>query len=158
MSYFVQALKAIAKVLIQDEAPPADNESTEEIAIKTPMTMFGLNDFIISADDLFETDDLTAEQYTTLVNAIFSQHPSVQSLFDLYHNPDFILACDADAGLRANLCLRDLLHLGRKLEPIQPQSQHDEKLKWAIKTGIHNFSALLSTELPKDFVKVSCAC
>jgi len=78
----------------------------------------------------------------------------MQSLFDLCHNPDFLLACDSDEDLRGCLCLRDLRHLGKKLEHLQPQSQDDDLFKWAIKTGIHNFAAGTSIEMPQEFVNV----
>ena len=120
------------------------------------MTIFSLTDFVIQADELFDTNDLSAQQYATLLNAIFSGHSSVQSLFDLYHNPDFLLAVDADEDLRESLCSRDLLHLGKKLEPLSPieEEQDDNLLKWAIKTSLHNFATTLSTELPQEFVNI----
>jgi hypothetical protein len=37
---------------------------------------------------------------------------------------------------------------------MNPQTQDAELLQWAIKTGIHNFSASMATELPKEFVNV----
>lgn len=158
MAYFVQGLKAIAKILLNAKASPSiDDEASVASELKqAAMTIFGLTDFVISADELYESDDLTAQQYATLLNAIFEGHSSVQSLFDLYHNPDFLIACDSDEELRSSLCLRDMLHLGKKLEPLEPrspQSQDDELLKWAIRTGIHNFAASLSTELCQDFIK-----
>mmetsp|Transcript_15228 Transcript_15228/g.33217 ORF Transcript_15228/g.33217 Transcript_15228/m.33217 type:complete len:309 (-) Transcript_15228:505-1431(-) len=151
MAYFTQGLKAIATILLSPSISESDNASvvrTKQIS----MTIFGLTDFVIAADELFESSDFTAQQYATLLNAIFSGNSSVQSLFDLYHNPDFLLACDAD--LRASLCLRDLLRLGKKLEPLQPNSQDDENLKWAIRTGVHNFAARMSTELPEEFISI----
>lgn len=154
MSYFVQGLKTIAKILLDVKSFDQDEDSVADPK-QTSMTIFGLTDFVISADELFESNDLTAQQYTTLLNAIFTGHTSVQSLFDLYHNPDFLIACDSDEDLRSSLCLRDLLHLGKKLEPMQPQSSQDDGLlKWAIKTGIHNFASSLPSEMPQEFVNI----
>ena len=181
MSYFVQGLKAIAKMLLATETlSPTDDDKQEkdgnDSTESTNMTIFGLTDFIISADELFDANDLSAQQYATLLAAIFSEHPSVQSLFDLYHNPDFLLAVDSDEDLRESLCLRDLLHLGKKLNPLMPKPQHehgnllkwaldtgnfattpvehDNLLKWALNTGLHNFATTLETELPREFINI----
>ena len=158
MSYFIQGLKSIANILLAAESLPSiDENGTVADQVQTNMTIFGLTDFVIQADELFDTNDLSAQQYATLLNAIFSGHSSVQSLFDLYHNPDFLLAVDADEDLRESLCSRDLLHLGKKLEPLSPteeEEQDDHLLKWAIKTSLHNFAATLSAELPQDFVNI----
>eukprot|EP00579_Thalassiosira_antarctica_P012061 CAMPEP_0201925474 /NCGR_PEP_ID=MMETSP0903-20130614/14724_1 /ASSEMBLY_ACC=CAM_ASM_000552 /TAXON_ID=420261 /ORGANISM="Thalassiosira antarctica, Strain CCMP982" /LENGTH=738 /DNA_ID=CAMNT_0048463161 /DNA_START=55 /DNA_END=2269 /DNA_ORIENTATION=- len=159
MKYFVQGLKAIAKILLDVKASPTigdGGDGSVSDTKQTSMSIFGVTDFVISADELFDSTDLTAQQYVTLLNAVLSGHSSVQSLFDLYHNPDFILACDSDEDLRGCLCLRDLLHLGKKLEPLQPQlqSQDDDLLKWAVKTGLHNFAAGMSTEMPQEFINI----
>lgn len=156
MKHFVQGLKAMAKILLSVKALPAIDEDGPDVpgTNESAMTVFGLTDFIVCADELFESNDLTAQQYATLLDAIFSGHSAVLSLFDLYHNPDFLLACDSDDDLRGSLCLRDLHHLARQLEPVNPQTQDVELLQWAIKTGIHNFSASMATELPKEFVNV----
>jgi len=157
MKYFVRGLKNIAAILLDDKSSPSVSKSDDGNVTDTnqsSMTIFGLTDFVIAADELFESSDLTAQQYITLLDAFFSGHSSVQTLFDLYHNPDFLLACDSDADLVASLCLRDLLHLGTKLELLQPNSQDDAHLKWAIKTGIHNFATKMSTELPQEFVQI----
>ena len=159
MKYFVQGLKAIVKTLLDVKASPTigdgDDGSVSDTK-QTSMSIFGITDFVISADELFDSTDLTAQQYVTLLNAVLSGNSSVQPLFDLYHNPDFLLACDSDEDLRECLCLRDLLHLGKKLEPLQPQSQSqdDDLLKWAVKTGLHNFAAGMSTEMPQQFVNI----
>ena len=159
--YFVQGLKAIAQTLLcadddmEEFALPSIDEGSVADNKSSPMTIFGLTDFVSCAEDLFETEDITGQQYATLLNAIFSGHSGVQSLFDLYHNPDFLIACDFDVDLRGSLCLRDLHHLARKLEPVQPQSLGDKHLKWAIKTGLHNFATNMPCEsLPQDFVNI----
>ena len=124
---------------------------------KASINISGLTDFVITADELFECDDVTVEQHATLLDAILSGHPAVQALFDLYHCPDFLLACNADKDLARGLCMRDMLHLAKKLEPLQPQSSaSDDLLKWSIKTGIHNFSAAMSadTDVPQEFVNI----
>lgn len=156
MSYFVRGLKKIAEILLSADAAPANNDNNESPRMAS-MTIFGLTDFVISADELFESDDVTPLQYATLLDAIFSEHSSIKELFDLYHNPDFLLACDSDEDIAGSLCMRDLVHLAKKLEPLQPQSSaSDDLLKWAIKTGIHNFSATMSadTEVPQEFVNI----
>lgn len=120
------------------------------------MTIFSLTDFVVCADSLYEVNDLTANQYITLLNAIFARKPEVLALQSLYHNPDFILACDSE-DVRESLYLRDLLHLGQRLEPLMLgsiESQGDGLLKWSIKTGLHNFSASMSSELPQEFVNI----
>lgn len=164
MKYFVQGLKTIAKVLHGTKALSSSANDISDCTIAntkpTSVTIFGLTDFVISTDELFDSNDITAQCYVTLLNAIFLGHSSVQSLFDLYHDPDFLLACDSDKDLRQSLCMRDLLHLGKKLvldQPLQPQSQsqHDEDLlKWAVKTGLHNFVASMSTDVPQEFINI----
>ena len=164
MTYFVQGLKGIAKILPGTEpySLATDDISDGKIAKEKPtsMTIFGLTDFVISTDELFDSTELTAQEYVTLLNAIFLGHSSVQSLFELYHDPDFLIACGTDEGLCHSLCMRDLLHLGKKLvleEPLQPQSQSqfdEDRLKWAIKTGLHNFAATMSTEVPQEFINI----
>ena len=84
----IQGLKSIANILLAAESLPSiDENGTVTDPVQTNMTIFGLTDFVIQADELFDTNDLSAQQYATLLNAIFSGHSSVQSLFDLYHNP-----------------------------------------------------------------------
>ena len=154
VSYFVQGLKAVAKILIDGKEEQELTAGTD--AMETAMTIFSLTDFVICADSLYEVNDLTANQYITLLNAIFAGKPEVLALQSLYHNPDFILACDSE-DVRESLYLRDLLHLGQRLEPLMLgsiESQGDGLLKWSIKTGLHNFSASMSSELPQEFVNI----
>jgi hypothetical protein len=153
-SYFVQGLKAIADILIGTNASPA-NDEIHVFPRQASITISGLTDFVVSASELYDSADVTMQQYATLLDAIFSGHSSVQALFDLYHNPDFLLACNTDDFL--SLCKRDLLHLAKKLEPLEQQSSAgDDILKWAIKTGLHNFYATMSvdTEVPQEFVNI----
>ena len=87
---------------------------------KASINISGLTDFVITADELFEFDDVTAQHHATLLDAILSGHPVVQALFGLYHCHDFLLACNAEKDLAVGLCMRDMLHLAKKLEPLQP--------------------------------------
>ena len=154
MSYFVQGLLAIAVILLGADASPA-NDEMKVFPRQTSISISGLTDFVVSASELYDSADVTVQQYATLLDAIFSGHSSVQALFDLYHNPEFLLACNTDDYL--SLCKRDLLHLAEKLEPLEQQSSTgDDILKWAIKTGLHNFYATMSadTEVPQEFVNI----
>jgi hypothetical protein len=156
VAYFVRGLKAIADILLGADFALASDDN-DDFSRKISMNITGLTDFVITADELFECDDVTVHEHATLLDAILSGHPAVQALFDLYHNPDFLLACNADKDLAGSLCMRDMLHLAKKLEPLQPQSSvSDNLLKWAIKTGIHNFSAAMSadTDVPREFVNI----
>ena len=82
-----------------------------------------------------------------ILAVIFSEHPSVQSLlFDLYHNPDFLLAVDSDEDLRESLCLRDLLNLGSF------HAQTTARTRQSSQVGLHNFATTLETELPREFI------
>jgi hypothetical protein len=154
-SYFIRGLKAIANILLNSS--PEVNKSNEyntDYPTKTSMTIFGITDFVISAEELYDSNDLSEQEYVTLLDAIIVGHASVRALFDLYHNPDFLLACDSNEDIQSSLCLRDLFHLGKKLEPLQPQPETDDGLlKWAIKTGIHNFSADVP-ELSQEFINI----
>lgn len=80
----------MAKILLSVKALPAIDEDGPDVpgTNESAMTVFGLTNFIVCADELFESNDLTAQQYATLLDAIFSGHSAVLSLFDLYHNPD----------------------------------------------------------------------
>ncbi len=157
MSFFIRGLKAIANILLGTNTAP-EIDISDDYNIGNPkmksVSIFGLIDFIITAEELYDSNDLTEQEYATLLNAIIMGHDSVRSLFDLYHNPDFLLACDSNEDIQSSLCLRDLYHLAKKLEPLQPQSEIDDSsLKWAIKTGVHNFSA----DVPKvtqEFINI----
>ena len=121
---------------------------------KTALTIVAITDFVTAAKELYDSNDLTEQEYVTLLDAIIVGHASVQSLFDLYHNPDFLLACDSNKDIRGSLCLRDLLHLGKKLEALKPKSESDDSLlKWAIETGVHNFTTDFS-EVPQEFINI----
>jgi hypothetical protein len=169
MTYFVKGLKSIAGILLgADNTSAIDDSIIASPRQQTPLTLFGLTDFVICADSLFDSDDLNAQQYSTLLDAILSGNVAVQSLFDLYHNPDFLLACNADEEMQQELCMRDLSHLARKLEPLQPEpdtltsapdavsSVSDDDLKFAIKTGITAFSDTMAadTVVPQEFVNI----
>ena len=120
---------------------------------KSTKTIFALSEFVIATDELYECDDLTTEQYATLLHAIFSDDEDIERLFDLYQNPDFLVACETES-LRCSLLLRDLLHIALRLTPIQAMDKDDTLLKWAIHTGVHNFAASIDGDLPKEFVNI----
>ena len=150
MSFFVKGLKDIASVLIGG----GSNEDAlllmeEGAAKKSAKTIFGLSEFVIAVDELYECNDLTTGQYATLLHAIFSDDEDVERLFDLYQNPDFLVACETE-NQRCSLMLRDLLHIGQKLTPIESD---DTLLKWAIHTGVHNFAAS-NSDVPKEFFNI----
>ena len=134
MSYFVDSLHSIAKVLLKNKI----SSSSFADASTTP-TLFGLTEFIIVAEELFHNEQISPSEYATLVNAIFSGQEDVDALFDLYSNPDFALACDesGEEHARTRLCFRDLKHLAKKLEPLVTTPEY--KLRWAITLGLHNF-------------------
>ena len=80
MSFFVQGLKDIASVLIGG----GSNEDAlllmeEGAAKKSAKTIFGLSEFVIAVDELYECDDLTTGQYVTLIHAIFSDDEDIES-------------------------------------------------------------------------------
>lgn len=157
MSYFVKGLKAIAKVLLAADAEALPSIDENGTVSNAELNLFGLTDFIIQADELFDCEDLDSAQYTSLLNAIFSGHAPVNALFDLYHNPDFLLAVDNDEDVRESLMMRDLLHLGKKLEPLplsRSLQEEENMLKWAVMTGLHNFSTTLQAELPPEFINI----
>eukprot|EP00804_Cyclotella_cryptica_P011421 CCRYP_016373-RD/>CCRYP_016373-RD protein AED:0.41 eAED:0.41 QI:0/0.5/0/1/1/1/3/0/754 len=143
-SYFEKGLKAIASVLLGDN-------NAKEVAkdINCPQTIFSLIEFVEVADDLLSCSDLTNEQYVALVDAIYSGHPEVEKIFDLHCCPDFLLACDSE-DFRVSLLTRELLSLAKTLPPIIAVPS-DEQLKWAIHTGLHNFTANLSIAIPDEF-------
>ena len=145
MTYFVEGLKVIARMLINSKTSLDDLAGSKSI--------FDFIEFIVAADELFESSDLTAEQYVKLIAAIFGEDPDVENLFDLHRCPEFLEACDSD-DVRQSLVLRDLLHLGKMLTPIEPISYSDDHLKFAIHTGIHNFRSSLGSDLPQDFVNI----
>ncbi len=83
-SYFVHSLKAIAKVLLGGDETSTAIAGDGDAKPTTNMTLFGLTDFVIAADELFESEDLTSGQYASLLNVIFTGHSSVQALFHTY--------------------------------------------------------------------------
>lgn len=142
LSHFVNGLKSIAALILQNKA--------FEPATKS---IFGLVEFVASADALFENEDLSTKQYITLVDAIFSGHEEVEKLFDLYCCPDFLLACESGDS-RQELLFRDLLNLSTMLTPIEKNSEErdDNLLKWAVHTGIHNLSTRVL--MPQEFINI----
>lgn len=141
----MSGLKYIAKVLI-DSDPSGVSEPIESPPIKT---LFGLTEFVSAADELFEGNGLTLEQYISVIDAIYSGQEEVEKLFELHCSPDFVLACENDE-LRSELLIKDVLALGTSLPPIAT-GPSDELLKHAIYLGLHNFGAGLSTPLPVEF-------
>ena len=145
-------LKAIAKVL-KPGTIESSNATDDLLNIDSPpsKTIFSLLQFISAADELFDSQDLTADQYVAVIDAIYSDHPEAEKLFDLHCNPDFLLACDDDV-LRGELLIKDIVVLGRTLPSIAPEEPSDNQLKWAIHMGIHNFGASLPDQLvPVEF-------
>ncbi|EED95156.1 predicted protein [Thalassiosira pseudonana CCMP1335] len=142
LSHFVNGLKSIAALILQNKA--------FEPATKS---IFGLVEFVATADALFENEDLSTKQYITLVDAIFSGHEEVEKLFDLYCCPDFLLACESGDS-RQELLFRDLLNLSTMLTPIEKNSEErdDNLLKWAVHTGIHNLSTRVL--MPQEFINI----
>lgn len=156
MGMFVSGLKSIATILLGSQAESSEDTMLlmeEGVAKKSAKTIFALSEFVIATDELYECDDLTTEQYATLLHAIFSDDEDIERLFDLYQNPDFLVACETES-LRCSLLLRDLLHIALRLTPIQAMDKDDTLLKWAIHTGVHNFAASIDGDLPKEFVNI----
>eukprot|EP00985_Skeletonema_marinoi_P016544 scaffold8922_cov219-Skeletonema_marinoi.AAC.23 len=150
MSFFIKGLKDIASVLIGGSSDEEAMLLMEEgAAKKSAKTIFGLSEFVIATDELYECNDITTGQYATLLHAIFSDDEDIERLFDLYQNPDFLVACENE-NQRCSLMLRDLLHIGQKLTPIDSD---DTLLKWAIHTGVHNFAAS-NSDVPKEFFSI----
>jgi len=150
MSFFIKGLKDIASVLIGGSSDEEAMLLMEEgAAKKSAKTIFGLSEFVIATDELYECNDITTGQYATLLHAIFSDDEDIERLFDLYQNPDFLVACENE-NQRCSLMLRDLLHIGQKLTPIDSD---DTLLKWAIHTGVHNFAAN-NSDVPKEFFNI----
>jgi len=156
MSYFVDSLHSIAKVLLKNKV-----SSSCFADASTTMTLFGLTEFIVVADELFASEQIAPSEYAALVNAIFSGQEDIGVLFDLYSNPDFALACDesGEEHARTRLCFRDLKHLAKKLEPIVKTTpdynnyatpDYNDKLQWAVKLGLHNFFGSLD-DVPRQF-------
>lgn len=143
-SKFVSGLKSIAKVLLGCRSEEAD-----EINSPPTKNLYGLTEFVSAADELWESNDLTLEQYIAVIHAILSGHEEAENLFNLHCNPDFILACNDDE-LRSDLLRKDIMVLGTSIPPID-DGPSDELLKHAIYTGLHNFGTELSSPLPTDF-------
>lgn len=146
---FMFGLKAIANVLLG-----TDDTANDKSDIKSPpsKTIFGMFEFISAADKLLIDGDFTAEQYVTVVDAIYSGKGEVEKLFELHCCPDFLLACENEE-LRGALLIKDLMVLGNSL-PLINAGPSDDMLKWAIHTGIHNFGANLSIALPVEFQNI----
>jgi len=154
VSYFVDCLHNIAKVLLANKV-----SSSSFVDSNTALTLFGLTEFVVVADELFDSDEISPSEYTTLVYAIFSGQEDADALLELYNDPDFTLACDesGEEHARTRLCFRDLKHLAKKLEPIvttpgcnDAAPDYNDELKWAVKLGLHNFFGSLD-DVPRQF-------
>lgn len=136
---------------MDSEGADGDDESIE---IKSPpsKTLYGLVEFVSAADELLEGNDLTAEQYIAVIDAIYSGHEEVEKLFELHCSPDFLLACE-DEDLRGALLIKSIMALGTGLPPVAsaPSGPSDELLKYAIYSGIHNFGTNLAIPVPREF-------
>ncbi|KAK1734694.1 hypothetical protein QTG54_014567 [Skeletonema marinoi] len=141
MSFFIKGLKDIASVLIGGSSDEEAMLLMEEgAAKKSAKTIFGLSEFVIATDELYECNDITTGQYATLLHAIFSDDEDIERLFDLYQNPDFLVACENE-NQRCSLMLLD------------SNDSDDTLLKWAIHTGVHNFAAS-NSDVPKEFFSI----
>lgn len=150
-SKFVMSLKAIAKVLEPGTFESSNIEDDSSQIVSPPSkTIFGLQEFISAADELFDGHDITADQYVAIIEAIYSANPEAEKLFELHCNPDFLLACD-DENLRGELLIKDIMVLAHTLPAIAPEEPSDDQLKWAIHMGIHNFGTSLSDPLSVEF-------
>ncbi|KAL7503444.1 hypothetical protein ACHAXN_001242, partial [Cyclotella atomus] len=150
-SRYVSGLKAIAKVILDSEG--ADDDESDKIQTPPSKTLYGMVEFVSAADELLEGSDFTVEQYIAVIDAIYSGHEEVEKLYELHCSPDFLLACE-DEDLRGALLIKSIMALGTGLPPVASapsDGPSDELLKYAIYTGIHNFSASLSIPAPTEF-------
>jgi hypothetical protein len=131
----------------------ADDDESDKIQTPPSKTLYGMVEFVSAADELLEGSDFTVEQYIAVIDAIYSGHEEVEKLYELHCSPDFLLACE-DEDLRGALLIKSIMALGTGLPPVASapsDGPSDELLKYAIYTGIHNFSASLSIPAPTEF-------
>ncbi|KAL3768373.1 hypothetical protein ACHAW5_005211 [Stephanodiscus triporus] len=83
LNYFVNPLKYFAQVLIEDGIDDMDMIK----GIQPFWTASGLINFLSSAEDLFRSDNLTRQEYATLINAVFEEQPLIEALYHVFQNP-----------------------------------------------------------------------
>jgi len=135
----VIGIKSFAELLIdsEDDVIPVETPTKQSLR-----TIWGLIDFVTSAEDLFLSGDLTREDYATLVNAIFAGQSLVQALYHLYQNRTFRYEYGWDESLAESIHLRDLLRVAKN--PCLSMPQDSSMLN-------KPSSAAAITSVPNDF-------
>ena len=118
LKYFVNGLKYFADILIKD-GDDAIKITQENQPLRT---VPGLMNFVASAEDLFDSNDLTRQEHATLVIAIFAGHTVIEALQHLFQNRRFHFECTPDEFHAENsFHLRDLVRIAKKLGLRMPQ-------------------------------------
>ena len=118
LKYFVNGLKYFADILIKD-GDDAIKITQENQPLRT---IPGLMNFVESAEDLFDSKDLTRQEHATLVIAIFAGHTMIEALQHLFQNLRFHFECTPDEFHAENsFHLRDLVRFAKKLGLRMPQ-------------------------------------
>ena len=112
LKHFVNGLKCFADILIKD-GDDAIKITQENQPLRT---IPGLMNFVTSAEDLFDSKDLTRQEHATLVVAIFAGHTMIEALQHLFQNRRFRFKCTPDEFHAENsFHLRDLVRIAKKL-------------------------------------------
>ena len=84
LNYFIKALKFFAQVLTKDGIDELEMIKGNHQPF---WTASGLINFLSSAEDLFRSDNLTRQEYATLIYAVFEEQKLIEALYHLFRNP-----------------------------------------------------------------------
>ncbi|KAL3786295.1 hypothetical protein ACHAW5_001908 [Stephanodiscus triporus] len=103
LNYFINPLKYFAQVLLIENG--IDDMEMKK-GIQPFWTASGLINFLSSAEDLFLSDNLTRQEYATLVNAVFEERPLIEALYHVFENPRILDMKNAENHLHLDDLLR----------------------------------------------------
>ena len=84
LSYFVRGLQTIVDILCGVEG-----KSCSSFFEQWQATVFGITDFALCAEKLTKAGEITEQQYTMLMEALFARSPSTHDLLQYFRCLDF---------------------------------------------------------------------
>ena len=79
LSYFVRGLQTIVDIL-----GGVEGNSCSSFFEQSYVTLSGIKDFTMCAEELVKSGDITEDQYAILMEAIFAQHASTHGLYHYF--------------------------------------------------------------------------
>lgn len=112
LEHFFKGIGTIADILLGIET--VDNPHSPLAADQSMVTIAGLKNLILSAEELLKSNVITKGQYVTLLGATFSRNPSMELVFALFRSPMYhkLVAENSDTARIGNSiifhCIDDL--------------------------------------------------